>query len=87
MSVPGLQVEDLTLDLRPEHQALAWHEAGHAVAMLLLGQRFEYVTIVPTTRALGHIVFSVDPPDGATARERRRWLADAIVHAYAGGAA
>lgn len=37
-------------------QQTAWHEAGHAVAYVLLGRRFRYVTINPRTPGLSGAV-------------------------------
>ena len=40
---------------RPIRTLLAYHEAGHAVAAVLLGVQVEQVTIVPTAEALGRV--------------------------------
>lgn len=35
----------------------AYHEAGHAVAALMVGRKFEYVTIEPEEDSLGHVLY------------------------------
>jgi ATP-dependent Zn protease len=69
----------------------AYHEAGHAVADLMLGFEFDSATIVPNAeaRSLGavmgpHAVFGYH---GSGRRERARRVRDAIVAFYAGLAA
>jgi len=49
---------ETTTDLEP----VAYHEAGHAVVMCLLGVPFEEVSIVKSCRSLGHVAWNT--PDG-----------------------
>ena len=68
---------------RPEVQReTAYHEAGHALAGILLGQKFKYVTIEPNEVSLGHCLFepwgalSLSPfdLDQDTRRSRRAYV-------------
>ena len=68
---------------RPEVQReTAYHEAGHALAGILLGQKFKYVTIEPNELSLGHCLFepwgalSLSPfdLDQDTRRSRRAYV-------------
>jgi hypothetical protein len=38
-------------------QYIAYHEAGHAVATILLGRKFRYVTVIPEGDSAGHIKY------------------------------
>lgn len=60
----GRQKRRYTADKSCDPQLLitAWHEAGHAIAYFGTGQRFKYVTIVPTDWALGHCAGVLAPP-------------------------
>ena len=52
-----------------ELERTAWHEAGHAVAYVVHGQPFLYVTVRPTVDAVGRVVVEpsrVDPGVMAT---------------------
>lgn len=79
---------DFDLSVEPEDddspddqvEGVALHEAGHAVACLVLGRRFEYVTVFGMGDTQGHLQF-----DGAP-RSRRAALVDAVV-TFAGEAA
>jgi hypothetical protein len=37
----------------------AYHEAGHAVAAVLLGFQFKHVTIAPEEGSLGHVLYGI----------------------------
>jgi hypothetical protein len=37
----------------------AYHEAGHAVAAVLLGFQFQHATIVPKDDSLGHVLYGI----------------------------
>ena len=39
-------------------EKIAAHEAGHALAAVLLGMKIDYATIEPTERTWGHVVFA-----------------------------
>lgn len=67
------KVLDLLARRRPEWRshcltgaqlrAVAYHEAGHAVADWVAGSEFAYVTIIPTGRYLGCVSYTPDPLD------------------------
>jgi len=70
-------------------EALAHHEAGHAVAALVTGGRFEYVTIKPDEKSgnLGHVWFAPDDSVAKDREEEKERLRTDIVIDYAGVAA
>jgi ATP-dependent Zn protease len=43
-------------------KAVAYHEAGHAVAQWAVGQPIDYATIVPSEGTLGHVALQLVPP-------------------------
>jgi ATP-dependent Zn protease len=69
----------------------AYHEAGHAVAALLVRRRFKYVTVEPGDDNLGHVLYrrwgeSFDPDLNSDSRTERR-IENAVFTAFAGHAA
>jgi hypothetical protein len=71
--------------------ATAHHEAGHAVACIVLGRAFVRVTIMPEGDSLGHIRKTPPPkslqPDIETGPRERRWIEREALIALAGPAA
>jgi cell division protease FtsH len=66
-----------------EKTATAWHEAGHALSMLLLpdSEKLHKVTIIPRGQALGS---TMQLPERDRFTYGRRWMLDQIVMLYAG---
>ncbi|MHC4954857.1 MAG: ATP-dependent zinc metalloprotease FtsH [Planctomycetota bacterium] len=66
-----------------EKCATAWHEAGHALAMLLLphAEKLHKVTIIPRGRALGS---TMQLPERDRYTYGREWMLDQLVMLYAG---
>jgi hypothetical protein len=67
-------------------EATAYHEAGHAVAALLLGRRFKYASIIPNPddATLSHVRFyglpkAIDPELGLSPKMRIRFENDIII--------
>lgn len=60
--------------MRKEREATAYHEAGHAVACVVLGLRIVSVDIVVQDGRLGHCQYWPQDPDPAP-----RWLRDHIL--------
>lgn len=73
---------------------VAIHEAGHAVAIVILGEDFDLVTIVPGEGTGGHVA-TTRPDDIHDAWESgdrdnprvAQWAEHEIIHTYAGGEA
>jgi len=66
-----------------EKAATAWHEAGHALAMLLLpnAEKLHKVTIIPRGQSLGS---TMQLPERDRFTYGRQWMLDQIVMLYAG---
>ena len=66
-----------------EKTATAWHEAGHALAMLLLphAEKLHKVTIIPRGQALGS---TMQLPERDRFTYDRAWMLDQLVMLYAG---
>ncbi|HEX3345555.1 MAG TPA: hypothetical protein VHS09_13320 [Polyangiaceae bacterium] len=71
-----------------ELAATAHHEAGHAVASVILGHRFHYVTIEPGDGNLGHVLYPASDrrfrPDESWTPIAERRVRDAILVMLAG---
>jgi len=66
-----------------EKAATAWHEAGHALAMLLLpnAEKLHKVTVIPRGQSLGA---TMQLPERDRFTYGRQWMLDQIVMLYAG---
>jgi len=68
--------------------AIAYHEAGHAVAALVLHRRFRHVTIEPDEDSGGHIAWSLGGPRVSelanSERRLRARIERGIIVTYAG---
>ena len=64
--------------------ATAIHEAGHAVAAILLRQKFKYATICPNEDSLGRVMLLVSSPRSMADRAIRRRLQRDLILAVAG---
>jgi len=77
-----------------DREQTAYHEAGHAVAMLLNRYRFQHVTITPTDDYQGAVtrlpysekIAEMIECDQYSTRARR-WIEDRIIEGYAGATA
>src|SRR4051812_2147588 len=71
--------------------AVAYHEAGHAVAALELGRRFTSVSIIPTHESLGCVQFKPPPewlsPDIEIDGRHRLFIDQEVLIDLAGDAA
>ena len=65
-------------------EAIAYHEAGHAVISMKLGYKCLYVTIIPDGSRLGHVCCE-DPPDWR-ALTKRRCASPQLLSGYLGSA-
>lgn len=69
-------------------EATAHHEAGHAIAAILVHRRFRHVTIEPGEGSLGHVLYRAWDrrlrPDVSSSPRTELLLRDAIITALAG---
>ena len=65
-------------------EALAHHEAGHAVAAVELRRAINYVTIIPENDSLGHCSF---PDPKFDDRRLAAWIEREVLIGLCGGAA
>jgi ATP-dependent Zn protease len=77
------------------NQMVAYHEAGHAVAFVILGEDFDFVTVIADDGSSGHVA-STRPPEiveawnGGSRRDDPRvaqWVEHEVIHTLAGTAA
>jgi len=73
--------------VRKEREATAYHEAGHAVACVVLRLPVVSVDIVPQEDRLGYCRFDRPDPDGAPTWQRDHFLRDHLTIILAGPAA
>jgi hypothetical protein len=76
---------------RSKLEAVAYHEAGHAVAGLKLGRQIGNVSSTPTAESLGRVQFKPPPewfaPDTKIDERHRSFIEEEILIEFAGDAA